>query len=151
MKIPDIQSSEEFLALAALIERSGAEMYKKLAGKAGAGEMATLFTQLAAEEEEHEKVFLSLGKISHEPGFTEGILKKSEGSDLFSSERLSGELAYVDDPEDILNFAIRRELDTILFYKRMLHKGFDAKQIIEDVIKMEEEHFYRLHQLKESL
>ncbi|MBN2726162.1 ferritin family protein [Candidatus Mcinerneyibacteriota bacterium] len=147
MKIPEVKNSEELVSLACLIEESGREMYQALAGKTSDKSLSALFLSLAEEEEKHREMFLSLKSRKAEGTDT----SLEEGPDLFDTGRLLTEISHIGTAEDLLGFAIRRELDTILFYKRMAHTGFGDTALLEKMIKMEETHFYRLHEVKEKL
>lgn len=122
-------------------------MYRALAGKTSDKSLSALFSSLAEEEEKHREMFLPL-KSSEAEGT---VLSHEEETDLFDTGRLLTEIGHIETAEDLLGFAIRRELDTILFYRRMAHTGFGDTAMLEKMIKMEETHFYRLHEVREKL
>ena len=150
MKIPEVKNSEELVRYACLIEESGDRMYRALAERSSARELKSLFLSLAEEEMKHKEMFLSLeGGEKSAAGLPES--REEDEAGLFDPERLLTEIGHIETAEDLINFAIRRELDTILFYKRMAHTGYGDPSLLEKLIKMEETHFYRLHEVKEKL
>ena len=125
-------------------------MYQALAEKTPEKSHSALFRSLAEEEKKHKEMFLALKKDGESDEALSEV-SPEDGPDLFDAGRLLTEISHIESAEDLLNFAIRRELDTILFYKRMAHTGFGDPSLIESLIKMEETHFYRLHEVKEQL
>jgi len=71
---------------------------------------------------------------------------------IFIKESQEKELAIIKDTASAIDFAIQRELDSILYYqesKQFVHEN--QQKLIDDIINEERKHFAVLSDLKKSL
>jgi rubrerythrin len=146
-------SADEVLQMAEQIERNGSRFYRRAAQGFADSRARQQLLDLAAMEDEHEKVFASmrsdLSPQEREPSvpdpYGEAVLYlrgMADGS-VFDvrtdpSERLTGK----ETMEDILRTAIGLEKDSIVFYlglKEIVPERL-GRQRIDDIIKEEMGH-----------
>ena len=151
MTIPP--TADEIFEMAEQIERNGARFYRRAAQGFTDSSAGRLLLDLAAMEEQHEKVFVAMRaellQQEREPRapdpYGEAILYVRGMADghVFDvrkdpSERLTGK----ESMEDILKTAIGLEKDSIVFYlgiKEIVPERL-SKQRIDDIIKEEMGH-----------
>lgn len=157
-------SADEVLQMAEQIERNGSRFYRRAAQGFADSRARQQLLDLAAMEDEHQKVFASmradLSPQEREPSvpdpYGEAVLYlrgMADGS-VFDvradpSERLTGK----ETMEDILRTAIGLEKDSIVFYlglKEIVPERL-GRQRIEDIIKEEMGHITVLSQEMASL
>lgn len=148
---------DEVLRLAEQIERNGAQFYSRAAEKAAGAPLAEFFSQLAAMEKEHEKVFASMREKlpaqdreamtfdpqEETPQYLEALANVSVLDDrakkaFAAAEGLSGEEGMV----GVLRAAIDLEKDSVVFYlglKELVprHLGQDK---MDEIIREEMSH-----------
>ncbi|MCM8819132.1 MAG: ferritin family protein [Candidatus Omnitrophica bacterium] len=147
----------EIYQFAIKIEENGEKFYREFAKKTKDEEVQNLFLFLADEEVRHKKIFEdNLSKIEkYEPPeaypgeyfaylkkyaegliFTKGIEKEMEKKDII----------------DAINFGIRRELDSIMYYLEMKDLIPETQHLeLDKIIKEERSHFVRLSNLKQKI
>jgi len=148
----------EIFQFAIRIEENGEKFYRKVAEKNAQKEIKELFNFLADEEVRHKKIFTEmLGKIT-----------KYEPSETYPGEYFQYLRSYADGivfPPEIekeldtsagvvkaLDFGIRRELDSIMYYIEIKSVVPETQhQILDRIIKEERSHFVRLSKMKEQL
>jgi rubrerythrin len=146
-------SADEIFEMAEEIERNGARFYRKAAGGIEETHSHQLLLDLAAMEDEHERLFASMRKdLSRQERATDVFdpygeaalyLKAMADGAVFNlkkdpSEELTGD----ESMEDILRTAIGLEKDSIVFYlgmKEMVPERL-GKPRIESIIKEEMKH-----------
>ena len=152
--------ASELLQFAVRIEENGEKFYRKVAETSKDKKIGEMFAFLAREEAEHKDTF-------------EGMIpeiEKYEPSETYPPEYFTYLRAYADnivftaqidkdlpeqekvDPVSAIDFGLRREFDSIAYYKEMI--GFvPAKQqdSINKVIEEERKHVVKLSELKETL
>jgi rubrerythrin len=147
----------DILEIAIRIEENGSTFYCYAAEIAEDEKTKKLFTHLADEEDQHKAVFGDmLSKIDKHklpesyPGEYGSYLRDYvDGKIVFTRENLNSELSRIKDPLTALNFAIRRELDSILYYHEI--KIFLPKtqhDAIDRIIDEERRHFETLSAIK---
>jgi rubrerythrin len=151
--------ASDIVEIAIRIEENGINFYK--------------FAEQIAKQEEAKKLFadLALAEISHKKTF-EGIFAKMEkysppesfageynsylhdyvdNNIIFTKEAMDKELANVKDTLAAIDFAIRRELDSILYYHEI--KRFvptTQHGTLDQIIDEERKHFSRLSEVKKK-
>jgi rubrerythrin len=151
--------ASDIVEIAIRIEENGTNFYK--------------FAEQIAKQEEAKKLFadLALAEIAHKK-FFEGIFAKMEkysppesfegeyssylhdyvdSNIIFTREAMDKELTKVKDTISALDFAIRRELDSILYYheiKRFVPIAQHAA--IDQIIDEERKHFSKLSEAKKQ-
>jgi len=152
-------SASEVFQFAVKIEENGFAFYNTYAGTLPSGKSKEMFTFLADEERKHIKVFSEmLGKLDdlkqtvNYPDEYFAYLHSYADNLIFKKGELEQELAAIKDEKEAVEFGIRRELDSILYYQEI--KSFVPEKdshLIEQVIEEERKHFTRLSQFKKEL
>ena len=157
MSVPP--TADEIFEMAEQIERNGARFYRRAAQGLSDSRAGRLLLDLAAMEDQHEKVFAGMRaellQSEREPRapdpYGEAILYVRGIADghVFDvrkdpSERLTGK----ETMEDILKTAIGLEKDSIVFYLGIKEIAPErlSKQRIDDIIKEEMGHIALLSQ-----
>ncbi|MGC8976866.1 MAG: ferritin-like domain-containing protein [Candidatus Ratteibacteria bacterium] len=147
----------EIYQFAIKIEENGEKFFRDIAGKTKDIKVKDLFIFLADEEVRHKKVFEELlSKI-----------EKYEPPEIYPGEYFAYLKAYAEElifpkgvekeieKEDVIeaiNFGIRRELDSIMYYLEI--KGFVPEtqhSQLDKIIEQERSHFVKLSNLKKEL
>jgi len=150
-------NADEIFELAEQIERNGAMFYRRMADTLSDVPISQLFLDLAAMEDEHEKVFISmradLSDKEREPtvfdpeGESSLYLRALADLRVFDEKAtedfvLPEELAEKDKMKKVFREAINREKESIVLYvgmKELLPENL-GKNKIDDIIKQEMEH-----------
>ena len=151
-------NASEIFQFAVRIEENGEIFYRKVADLSDNTNLKNLFTFLADEEVKHKEKFEDLlSKIEkYEPAETYpgeyfAYLKAYADQIVFSS-MINRELGEKIDPVSAVEFGIRRELDSILYYLEVKKVVPEPQQhLIEDIINEERGHFLKLSNLKKTL
>jgi len=150
-------NADEIFEIAEQIEKNGAKFYREMAENFSDVAVRQLFLDLAAMEDEHEKVFISmradLSDKEREPtvfdpeGESALYLKALADLRVFDKKAIEDfvlpeELTEKEKMKKIFHEAINREKESIVFYLGMkellpVHLG---KNKIDDIIKQEMEH-----------
>ena len=122
--------------------------------------MKKIFERLAEEEVKHgktfSKIFAAMEKTPPPPELFEGeygayLRSYVDNAIIFKKEALDQELALVKNTVGALDFAIRRELDSITYYheiKALLGSG--NADAVDRIIAEERKHYCILTDLKEK-
>ena len=148
----------EVLQFAITIEENGESFYRKVAAKVSDKEMKDLFTFLADEEVKHKKIFTEMvSKITkYEPPETYTgeyfqYLKAYAENIIFPPE-IERELDSKGGTIKALDFGIRRELDSVMYYIETKNVVPETQhQIMDRIIEEERSHFVRLSIMKEKI
>ncbi|MBU1078591.1 MAG: ferritin family protein [Spirochaetes bacterium] len=142
----------EIFQFAIRIEENGEKFYREMAAKFGQEMIKDLFLLLADEELLHKETFtdlLSKGEDykPHEsyPGEYFAYLKAYADILIFNKEQLAKEMEDISTVMDALNFAIKREWESISYYneiKGAVPEGQHSK--IEMIVQEERKHFVKL-------
>ena len=154
----DFEASDIF-EIAIRIEKNGSTFYRYAVQIAKDEEAKKLFNYLADEEDKHKTIFKEiLSKVdSHEPlesypGEYGAYLRDYvDGNIVFTREAMDSELSMIKDTLSAINFAIRRELDSILYYheiKRFISKS--QHDSIDKIIDEERKHFETLSKIRKK-
>ncbi len=150
-------NAEEILRMAEKIEENGGKFYRRAAEKFQEPAINQLLTRLASEEDKHLKIFQSMREKAKQPAsvvFEESLdrmlheyLNAFADSALFNEER--DPLAKVTGDEDIehvLDGAIRREMESVMFYLGMKDavKDDSERKNIDRIIREEMNHYHSL-------
>ena len=152
-------TASDIVEVAIRIEENGINFYKFAEQIAKQEEAKKLFAQLAQAEVEHkktfEKIFANMEKNnppeSYEGEFGAYLRSYVDNNIIFTKEIMDKQLAKVKDTSAALDFAIQRELDSILYYHE-IKKLVPASQheAIEKIIEEERKHFLSLTAMKKS-
>ncbi len=150
-------SADELVNFAVKIEEQGIAFYKAMAQKTKNQEVKALYLSLAIDEEQHRKRYQALlskvqkGSAPGEyPEEYQGYLRALVENTVFPSSTKQKEALANDG--DVLDFAIDREKDSILFYLEMRdHLPKICSDIVETIINEERKHIVKLLDHKEKL
>jgi rubrerythrin len=148
----------EIFQLAITIEENGEKFYRTMAERFKTSSMSQTFLFLAEEEVGHKKTYQeilsSLDQFQpHEnyPGEYMEYLRNYAERIIFNKEKFQQEVEKITDIESALDFAIGRELDSILYYSEIKHVVLPARQKeIDAIIDEERNHFIKLSGLKKK-
>ncbi len=149
--------ASDIVEIAIRIEENGTNFYKFAEQIAKQEEAKKLFADLAQAEVAHKKtfegIFAKMEKYSPPESFAgeySSYLRDYVDSNIiFTKEVLDKELAKVKDTLSAIDFAIRRELDSILYYHEI--KRFvptTQHEAIDQIIEEERKHFSKLSEVK---
>ena len=156
MSLLDIR---ELLKFSVRLEENGEAFYRKWAEKAEIVEHKNFFTYLADEEVKHKRLFTEMiaqvdpsamspevydEYIAYLRGFTDET--------LFNEKVYAKEMNQISGLADAVEFAMRQELDSVLFYLEL--KTFvpkDHELILEGIVNEERRHYATLLQFKRDL
>ncbi len=155
----ELFNASEIFEFALKIEENGEIFYRKYAEKCEDQSLKSMFNFLADEEVRHKNTFQRLlSNIEKYEPFESYpdeyflYLSAFVENTIFNQEKLSEEIEKIKDNIDAVDFAIRRELDSINYYNEIkLLVPKEERESIEHIIKEEKDHFLKLSQLKERL
>jgi rubrerythrin len=149
--------ASDIVEMAIRIEENGADFYNYAEKIAKQEEAKKLFAHLALEELSHKKVFKAIfAEIekfstpeSYEGEYCSYLREYVDNNIIFTKEAIDKELAHVQNTLSALDFAIKRELDSIFFYNEIKRLVMPAQHsIIDKIINEERKHFSRLSEAK---
>lgn len=150
-------TASDILEFAVRIEENGANFYRYAVQIAKDEEAKEIFSRLADEELNHQKIF---GRIfaamektvlpeSYAGEYAAYLHNYVDNAVIFTKEALDRELAGVKDTLSALDFALRREQDSILYYHEIKQLVPAAEHAAVDrVIEEERRHFSKLSEIK---
>lgn len=153
------EATTKILQLAVSIEEKGENFYKAMAGYARDERQKELFLYLATEEEKHKDIFnymienLKKGEQGEEfPHDYFNYLQDYYENSVFDPGCREELLVIKSDFQQALNLAIRKELESIVFYEE-LKQFIEMEQhaVIDRIIKEERQHFIKLSEVKKLL
>ena len=154
-------SASDVVQFAVRIEENGADFYRHAVQIANDDAAGAMFSRMAEDEVEHRRTFqMILAEIEaitappeSFPGEYAAYLRHYvDNNIIFKKAALADELATVKDTTGALDFAIRRELDSIAYYnevKPIIPK--DQHATVDRIIAEERSHFTTLCDLKKKL
>lgn len=150
-------AASDIVEVAIRIEENGVNFYKFAEQIAKQQEAKELFARLAQEEMKHKKIFEGIfarmekanPPESYEGEYSAYLRSYVDNNIIFTKEAMDKELSKVADTIAAFDFAIRRELDSILYYHE-IKKLVPATQhdTIEQIIEEERKHFSILTEMK---
>jgi len=149
----------EIYQFAIAIEENGEKFYRAQLKKFNDENIKKLFSLLADEEIKHKETFKSmLEKIEKYepkesyPGEYFLYLKSYAENIIFNEKELDSKIKKIKDPKSVLDFAIKLEWDSILYYQEMkIYVSADSAKLIDDIIKEERKHFIKLSEARKNL
>ncbi|NLO74438.1 MAG: ferritin family protein [candidate division WS1 bacterium] len=148
-------TAAEMVGIAVQLEQNGQIFYLEAAKRAVDEEAQRLLEWLAHEEQRHEEVFREMlpPEKEHRPAeeyagqrseYVQALLEER----LLPSEKVIEQALSLASDQEILDFALGFEKDTILFYYELRHLMGEAQRpIMEDVLAQEKTHVERLRRL----
>jgi len=149
--------ARDIYRVAMRIEENGSSLYRFAAQIATDEKAKDTFAYLADEEEKHRGTFETfLSKMdpddlaeSYAGEYAAYLHDYVDGKLVFSEEQMKRELASVTDTAAAIEFAIKRELESILYYheiRRFVPQSQHAD--IDHIIDEERKHFQTLSAMK---
>ena len=152
-----IFESQDILLFAKRIEENGERFYQQSADRLQDPKAKELFRYLAEEERVHRNVFEGMlstmerfnVRETYEGEYLSYLQDYLDRKVVFDSTTAQGELADVQDPVSAIDFAIRREMDAILYFTEVKHFVTEGQQgPIDRILEEERGHFSKLSDLK---
>ncbi len=148
----------EIYQFAINIEENGEKFYRKVASKLKEPKIKEIFLFLADEEGEHKKIFMKLLEsiknyepVETYPGEYFAYLK-AYSQELIFPQMIERELDKSITPIDAINFGIRRELESILYYIEVKNFVQETQHSqLDKIIEQERQHFIKLSNLKKEM
>ncbi len=154
-------SGEEIIKMAIKTEDAGYKLYSQARDEAKTKELKSLFDYLAKEELKHKEIY---------SGLTDAIAESSQGLpvdwkdvELYIEAMIDSSLfigadkninlsSSVDEEKEAVDFAIKFEKDTLLFFYQIKEIVKDVnRDVVERIIGEEKKHIYRLAEIKRTL
>ncbi len=149
--------ASDVVEMAIRIEENGANFYKYAEQLAKQEEAKSLFARLAMEELSHKKVFEAIfAEIekfslpeSYEGEYCSYLRDYVDGNIIFTKEAMDKELSQIKNTVSALDFAIKRELDSVFFYNEIKRFVATAQYpVLDQIINEERKHFLVLSETK---
>lgn len=154
----DFFNASEILQFAIRIEENGEKIYRQFSKTVKDDKVKKLFDYLAGEEVKHRKTFQEMvSKIEKYeppesyPGEYFAYLRAYADDIIFTYKKLDKELSEITDAMTAIEFGIRREVDSILYYLEM--KNFvpeNQRDTIYKVVDEERSHYLKLIEIRKS-
>ncbi len=152
-------SISEVLQFAVGIEEAGENFYRQLSSKFKEENLQNVFNFLADEECKHREVFLNMiveiEKYEPPENYPQeyfAYLRSYADNIIFSNEVEKEKKQCFRNILSALDFAVRRELDSILYYQEMRGVVPEGEHsTIDKVIGEERKHFLKLLEIKGKL
>jgi rubrerythrin len=152
--------ASDVVEVAIRIEENGAAFYRHAAEVVANIEVKTVFARLAEEEVKHREIFArfrdamdpTLPPEGYDGEYAAYLHSYVDNTLIFKTKGLGAQLAGIRDEAAAFDFAIRRELDSILYYREimdLLHP--DRRAEIEKIVAEERRHYLILTELKNRL
>jgi rubrerythrin len=154
-----IFNAGEIVDLAVKIEENGLNFYRSFADTLDSEKAKNVFNLLADEESKHRETFSkmlqSVEKFEPPTSYPDeyfAYLQAYADSVIFTPDDLKRKVESISSSRDAIEFGIRRELDSILYYQEM--KSFvpeSQKETVDKIIAEERNHFLKLSSMKKEM
>ena len=153
-------NASEIFEIALQIEKHGEKFYQHAATICDDPKIKEMFEYLAVEEVKHRKTIDGLlSKIDHYeppekyPGEYRQYLTAYSENLVFSDEEFEREMKKVDTVADAVEFAIEKELQSILYYIEMRNLVPEGPQRdeIDRLVEEERRHYLKLNDTKRTI
>ena len=149
----------EIFQFAIRIEENGEKFYRQMAQKLEEAKVKELFSFFADEEVKHQKIFKEMVSEIEKyepfetyPGEYFEYLRAYADNIVFNQEKLNKEVPDVNDAISAIEFAMDRELDSILYYQETKNLVPERqRKSIDNIIEEERRHFLKLSELKKLI
>ncbi|MBL7136828.1 MAG: ferritin family protein [Candidatus Marinimicrobia bacterium] len=149
-------NSSEIYQFAIKIEENGEKFYRQMTEKLDDPKVKELFTFLANEEVDHKRTFEKMlskfedyTPVESYPGEYFAYLKAYADNLVFGFKRFDDDISKIEDAASAVQFAIGKELDTIMYFQEM--KNIVPKSElnrINAIINEERKHVVKLSEIK---
>lgn len=149
----------EILKIAVAIEENGENLYRHAKTLTDDPKVQDLFGFLAGEEARHKSTFEELASKleSYEPpetypGEYMAYLKAYAENIVFPPDQMEEELDDLDDVEDAVEFAMQREIESILYYiETRAVVPASHGPTIDKIVEEERKHYLKLVEIRRDL
>ncbi len=150
-------TASEIVAFAARIHENGAHFYKYAIQLVQNSEAKDLFFELADEEMKHkeklDKIFAGMEQYipqeSYQGEYAQYLRNYIDNNVVFTKNAIDSDLAAVRDACSAIDFAARRELDSIQYYESIKRLVPESRhKAIDDLIAEERRHYVQLTNLR---
>jgi len=148
----------EIYQFAISIEENGERFYREVSGKFSDERIKEIFNFLADEEVKHKETFKGLLEkiLEYKPAETYPgeyfAYLKAYAQELIFPVQVEKEIEEKMTVKEVLDFAIRRELDSILYYTEVKNVIPETQHTqLDKIIEQERQHFIKLSNLKKEL
>jgi rubrerythrin len=142
------------------IEKHGEKFYRYAAGLTDNPKMKEVFGYAADEEAKHRKIFEKMAeKVEADykppesyPGEYCNYVRAYSDNLVFPEDELNQQFKAIKAVEDALEFAIQKEIESILYYLEM--KNFvpaSQREEVDRIIEEERKHYLRFTDLKRTI
>ncbi|MBN1196688.1 MAG: ferritin family protein [Candidatus Aminicenantes bacterium] len=152
-------NARQLVHYAVRLEENGERFYRRWAKRVENPEQKAFFMHLAEEEVKHRRLFESLAEqVRDRPMDTDvygeymAYMQGFVDDTLFNEKVYGGEMEKIDSLAEAVEFAMRQELDSVLFYLEL--KTFvpsEQEQTIETIVTEERRHYATLLKFKRDL
>lgn len=147
---------KEIFQLAIKIEENGEKFYRQMSKKIENDDARELFDFFADQEVNHREVFAKMSEEIEEKDDNELLseeyyqyLKAYADSVIFSERAVKEAIETISSPVEAIDFAIRREWESIAYYQEIkIFAKEKNKNIIDKIIEEERKHFTKLSNVK---
>jgi rubrerythrin len=154
-----IFDAREILLFAIRIEENGEAFYRNMNAKLPESGIKDLFLYLAGQEQVHKDIYrsmlLKLQIYTPPETYTDeygAYLKAYVDNKIFNAGRLDEYAAAITTARAAIDFAIDRELESILYYQEILMVvPEEQKNQINKIISEEKNHFLKLSQMRKTI
>jgi rubrerythrin len=152
-------TANDIVEVAVRIEENGITFYGFAEKMAQAADVKKLFAGLAAAEAAHKRIFEKLlSQIEtytpperYAGEYAEYLRNYVDNNIIFTKEVMDKQLSAVTDTPSALDFAMQRELDSILYYHEIKNLVPQAQhETIEKIIEEERKHYAMLLDAKKK-
>ena len=152
-------TANDIVEVAVRIEENGITFYGFAEKMAQAADVKKLFAGLAAAEAAHKRIFEKLlSQIEtytpperYAREYAEYLRNYVDNNIIFTKEVMDKQLSAVTDTPSALDFAMQRELDSILYYHEIKNLVPQAQhETIEKIIEEERKHYAMLLDAKKE-
>lgn len=152
-------TANDIVEVAVRIEENGITFYNFAEKMAQASDVKKLFADLASAEAEHKRIFEKLlSQIEtytpperYAGEYAEYLRNYVDNNIIFTKEVMDKQLSAVTDTPSALDFAMQRELDSILYYHEIKNLVPQAQhETIEKIIEEERKHYAMLLDAKKK-
>jgi rubrerythrin len=148
----------EIFQFAIRIEENGEKFYRQWSQKLKDTKIKELFSFLADEEANHKKIYTQMvSKIEkydpfeNYPGEYFAYLRAYADNQIFNQVKLNKELARVKDEPSAIDFAMNRELASIVYYQEIKNLVPEPqRKSIDKIIMEERKHYLKLSEIKKK-
>lgn len=149
----------EIFQFAIQIEKNGEMFYNTVGDQLDKKEVKDLFKALAGEENKHRKTYEALlseietyDPPETYPGEYYDYLRAYAENHIFPTEKMEKEVEKISTAEAALNFAMAREIESILYYQELKNNVPQSERSkIDAIIEEERRHYVKLSGCKDAV